>query len=279
MKKISHFTSLVLSVSFITFFGCSKSLAPTTGHPASSTTMTESVSPNLLPGQCPYPCTDIRCKGYSSGYCAKPVDLITLGDSTQTVTTLMTNAFDSLTNVNFAELSSDLGLSGTLNASDIDLSGAIETYDANANDTTGKAIVCNFYQNSNSKTTNYAFAYLTVNGSGPGEPVIIKTVSGSSITIYDLAIGAVYTITNYGDYNWSLTETTGNYMTGGGAAIRSDGVTPLLKPSCTGANVNACFLDVYTNHGWLSLFVSVETAFLPQTAAAFAVGCAALNCL
>ena len=35
-----------------------------------------------------------------------------------------------------------------------------------------------------------------------------------------------------------------------------------------------CMDDVYTNHGWLSVWVSVQTAFIPQTALAFAVACA-----
>lgn len=46
---------------------------------------------------------------------------------------------------------------------------------------------------------------------------------------------------------------------------------------CTGANVMACMSDVYTNHGWVSVWATVQTAFIPQTAAAFAIGCAVKN--
>lgn len=41
-----------------------------------------------------------------------------------------------------------------------------------------------------------------------------------------------------------------------------------------GQNTAACLQDVYTNHGWLSIWVTVQTAFLPQTAAALAAACA-----
>ncbi|PWJ57694.1 hypothetical protein CLV98_106166 [Dyadobacter jejuensis] len=39
-----------------------------------------------------------------------------------------------------------------------------------------------------------------------------------------------------------------------------------------------CISDVYSNHGWWSVAVSVETAFFPQTMVAFAAVCAAKNC-
>lgn len=41
-----------------------------------------------------------------------------------------------------------------------------------------------------------------------------------------------------------------------------------------GDGVMACMEDVYSNHGFLSLWVSVQSAFIPQTALAFAVACA-----
>lgn len=48
-------------------------------------------------------------------------------------------------------------------------------------------------------------------------------------------------------------------------------------PNDWGDRTVDCFSDVYSNHGWLSLWASVQTAFLPQTAAAFAVYCAVIN--
>ncbi len=46
---------------------------------------------------------------------------------------------------------------------------------------------------------------------------------------------------------------------------------------CTGANVIGCFTDVYSNHGWGSVAASITTAFIPQTAVAFTLACAAKN--
>lgn len=41
-----------------------------------------------------------------------------------------------------------------------------------------------------------------------------------------------------------------------------------------GDGVMACMEDVYSNHGFLSLWVTVQSAFIPQTALAFAIACA-----
>jgi|GEM_PF-1696067 len=46
---------------------------------------------------------------------------------------------------------------------------------------------------------------------------------------------------------------------------------------CTGANVIDCMTDVYSNHGWGSVVATLSTAFIPQTAVAFALACAAKN--
>lgn len=46
---------------------------------------------------------------------------------------------------------------------------------------------------------------------------------------------------------------------------------------CTGSNVIGCMTDVYSNHGWGSVVATISTAFLPQTAVAFALACAAKN--
>lgn len=35
-----------------------------------------------------------------------------------------------------------------------------------------------------------------------------------------------------------------------------------------------CMADIYTNHGWASVFASVATAFVPEVAAGYAVACA-----
>ncbi|HMM04951.1 MULTISPECIES: hypothetical protein [unclassified Dysgonomonas] len=38
-----------------------------------------------------------------------------------------------------------------------------------------------------------------------------------------------------------------------------------------------CIDDAYTNHGWASVFLTIETAFIPWTGVAIAAACAGGN--
>ena len=44
-----------------------------------------------------------------------------------------------------------------------------------------------------------------------------------------------------------------------------------------GEDVMDCMLDVYSNHGLISLWAFVQTAFIPQTAVALAIACVVEN--
>lgn len=44
-----------------------------------------------------------------------------------------------------------------------------------------------------------------------------------------------------------------------------------------GKNTMACLADAYSNHGAISLWATVQTAFIPQTAAALAIACGIKN--
>lgn len=44
-----------------------------------------------------------------------------------------------------------------------------------------------------------------------------------------------------------------------------------------GQDTMNCISDAYTNHGWVSVWVTVQSAFLPQTAVAIAAACAVRN--
>lgn len=46
-----------------------------------------------------------------------------------------------------------------------------------------------------------------------------------------------------------------------------------------GDETMGCLADAYTNHGWVSVWATVQTAFIPWTAVGLAAGCAAANCL
>jgi hypothetical protein len=45
-----------------------------------------------------------------------------------------------------------------------------------------------------------------------------------------------------------------------------------------GQAVADCLGDAYSNHGWISVWAVVQTAFLPVTAAGLAAACAAKVC-
>lgn len=60
--------------------------------------------------------------------------------------------------------------------------------------------------------------------------------------------------------------------------ISKDGkvdTNPLTKVS--GQDVMDCITDAYGNHGWASVAIWIESAFIPQTAAVVAIACTARN--
>lgn len=48
-------------------------------------------------------------------------------------------------------------------------------------------------------------------------------------------------------------------------------------PNCGQAVMN-CITDAYSNHGWTSVWASIQSIFLPATGAAIAIGCAIKYC-
>ncbi|MGC4130563.1 MAG: hypothetical protein QM564_13650 [Bergeyella sp.] len=50
-----------------------------------------------------------------------------------------------------------------------------------------------------------------------------------------------------------------------------------FSKSC-GSAVAHCIQDAYSNHGWASVTIFIETAFIPETAVAIAGACALKNC-
>lgn len=45
----------------------------------------------------------------------------------------------------------------------------------------------------------------------------------------------------------------------------------------TGQDVADCIGDVYTNHGWVSVWTWVQSAFIPETVVAIAAACVGAN--
>ena len=123
--------------------------------------------------------------------------------------------------------------------------------------------VANQYGFSNNNIVNYADCFFLENG-------VIKDrmIIGTENKSTDLKI-----IHHY-ELNWDefLAIQLDN---------RDQSITRILgverHTQCTGANVMACISDAYSDHGWVSVWAFVQTAFLPQTAAAIGVMCAIKN--
>jgi hypothetical protein len=284
MKK--HLLALVLcACCFSLFFSsCSKQMTPDESQ--EMTKIESTANPNLLPGKCPYPCTDTRCKAYLNGYCGTPppppppdttIALVQSADSNATTANILSSAFNSLAvSVDFTELGSVMGT--TINASAIDFNGGLLAYDRNNQSVFNQALGANFYQNNG--TTLYAFVWLADSANYLwGNPFMVKVNKGVTITLYDLVNGYIYTINNYASARYSITETQGSYIISGGQVAMGRVIPAVAGGGCTGKNVNNCIVDAYANHGWASAWLTVQTAFLPMTAAVLAGSCVAINCI
>ena len=177
-------------------------------------------------------------------------------------TSKLSSKFDSL-NIDFAAAATYLGLS-SLSKNDIDFTNLYLSY---INGTTGgKAILAPFKQNSNTDSTNYGFFISFEQASNTfTKPMLVKTVLGKTIQYIDLD----YAKGIHLDYNGSVV-TFGIF----------DAVIAQNRGSSAGCGqaVSDCIADAYVNHGWVSVWVSIQSAFLPPTVAAIAYGCVVKNC-
>jgi hypothetical protein len=173
----------------------------------------------------------------------------------------MVAAFKSLTD-SMANLGTDLGLGHALSLADLDTTKIYQTYDSNEYNH-GSAITIAFKNNSNSQTYNRGFT-LIKDDSAFFHPMIVESKTGSDIYLYDLTNDSVTTVANYNTSSFAFTIATGNYAT-------------RVSGGCGQKTMN-CIADVYSSHGWTSVWAFVQTAFIPETAAAFAIGCAIKNC-
>lgn len=228
-----------------------------------------SPSPNIYEGPCPYECDDNRCRNYED-YCGEETPVVSITSiQSEAITNQMITSFQSL-QVNFSQLSSELGLSYTLSANDIDFQNLSRSYITN-DDGVGEAIVAPFTSNSTNNSTNYAFA-VTVDASHVYKPYIIKTTTNQSLKYFDLDEGYILTVNNYNNSSTlSFQNSLGSYITGSPNTVsRSAG--------CGQATMD-CIIDAYSNHGWLSVWVSVQSIYIPHTGLAIAGACAIKNCI
>lgn len=113
------------------------------------------------------------------------------------------------------------------------------------------------------KATDYELYMTALIDEGQiGSPVLIKIVDEESLSYYDI-------------HNAVALE--GTYQNESFQFKKSQYGTPLAGAKC-GQAVADCMGDAYGNHGWASVYIIVQTAFLPWTAAGVAGACALINC-
>ena len=59
--------------------------------------------------------------------------------------------------------------------------------------------------------------------------------------------------------------------------ISEDSIIATRSLSSLGRDTMACWVDAFGNHGWASLWITLQSCFLPQTAVAIAAACAVKN--
>lgn len=183
---------------------------------------------------------------------------------------IMKAAYNNLaaSGVDLAELSREMGLAHTITIDSIDFNNIQMTWDAN--DPAGKALNAPFKSNSNTNTKGYGFTVYT-NGLDTSLPTMISTYKNHYLKYYNLTDGWVTTINNYNISTYTISGVYGSYITSGGMQAQ-------LATGCGQKTMN-CMIDLYSNHGWLSVWAFVQTAVIWQTAAAVAATCAVHNCL
>lgn len=116
------------------------------------------------------------------------------------------------------------------------------------------------------------------------------------IQYFNLTDGTIFTVNNYAsESSTTISTSTGHYIDGvsfnnmlynpSGQSFNAGTPGP-YQPAVQYTNtfgcgqaVADCLSDAYTHHGWLSVWASVQTAFIPLTAASLAAACAIKNCL
>jgi hypothetical protein len=169
------------------------------------------------------------------------------------ISNIMINSFNSL-QVNLPELSSELGL--TLTADSIDFTNLSKNYVSNSYDT-GYAI-CAPIKNNN----NCGFILYT-DGANYGRPTIVK-VTSTQLIYFDLSNDLITTVTNFKSSNFTFSQIYGSYMS--------------RATDCGQATIN-CFIDAYSNHGFASIWATIQTLAWWPTGAAIMGSCAIKNCI
>lgn len=119
----------------------------------------------------------------------------------------------------------------------------------------------------NPDSISYAITVFSRDGGNSYEnPMLIKTKKGDYIRLIDLQSEIVTTIV-YDSYTDDVTTTVATHEFRSGSS------------SGCGQAVMNCITDAYSNHGWASVWLFVQSIFIPSTGAAIATVCFVKNCL
>lgn len=147
---------------------------------------------------------------------------------------------------------------------DFDFTNLQESYLSNL---TNKAIIAPYKYPSNSDSMSMAFAMYRTNADTLTKPILIQTKKGQLVRHIDIENWTQQVITIRNGNIYGPNTQVVNYTT------QSNG-----KFSRCGQAVNDCIINAYSQHGWLSVYLFVQTAFIPATAVGIATGCTAKNC-
>jgi hypothetical protein len=145
------------------------------------------------------------------------------------------------------------------------------SYDSNGTET----VVVNQKNLSQENNVNYAISFLN-NSNEFNQFLIIKTINENNtikkVEYYSFNKNLLFT-TIFNSKNQTITTLTPNKEQAKSQNLfnKSDGYD---CDASWGENTAACLDDVYSNHGWVSVWAVVQSAFIPQTAAALAAACA-----
>ncbi|WP_305952108.1 hypothetical protein [Emticicia oligotrophica] len=115
--------------------------------------------------------------------------------------------------------------------------------------------------------SNYSLVVYKV-GEEIQSPMLLETEKGNSVKYFDLNSGHSYGIGNE-QQNFKFVYYTSPDF--------SKNARILSVKDC-GQGTALCIQDAYSNHGWVSVWAVVQSAFIPATAAAIAIACASANC-
>ncbi|MEO9511754.1 MAG: hypothetical protein ABJN84_08440 [Flavobacteriaceae bacterium] len=145
------------------------------------------------------------------------------------------------------------------------------SYDSNGTET----VIVNQKNLDEVNYTNYAISFLN-NSNEFNQFVIIKTINESNsikkVEYYSFNNNLLFTTIFDSQSQKIITLTSDNEKVKPQNILNKENGYDC--DASWGENTAACLDDAYSNHGWISVWAVVQSAFIPQTAAALTAACA-----